>query len=246
MSNTIVTLATDTRVRINTPRHPDFNRAGVIVAVHYADTDSPSYLVQVDGQSVYTPFGASELALLPAPTPAPMLADVDWPRFTAEAEALAAEIYAEWHPINRISRADAAMCAAAQVQERYEAELATVAARAEAEALALAAEKRAASVARAVVKAEWHLAGGVQIRRAGCGAWLVPSSKGNAMIYLVAADFTSCTCKAGETATPCWHVEAARTVAAQQPEPTPPAAPLAFDPRRVLERVQTHRAALAA
>jgi hypothetical protein len=176
-----------------------------------------------------------------------MLADVDFPRFRAEAEALAVEIYAEWHPVNGLSRKEAAMCAGAEVQRRYVAELAELEAQAAqqaAEAEALAATKRAASVARAAAKAAYHLAGGVQVRRSAGGAWLVPSSKGNAVIYVVASDLTRCTCKAGETATPCWHVEAARQEAeAQQPEPTPPAAPLAFDPRRVVERGRRARAA---
>jgi hypothetical protein len=200
------TLAARARVRIINPRHRLYNHTGVIVSVHHAESDCPSYLVSPDCNLGFFPFGAGELEVI-AP-PAPRLADVDWARFVAEAEALGAEMYAEWHPVNGISRAEAAMCAGAEVQRRYEVELAELAAQAE----QLAAVKRAAAVARAARKAAYHLAGGLDIRRAPDGAYLVPSGTRGGVIHRVSADGQACSC---ESTGHCWHLSAVAQVEAQ-------------------------------
>lgn len=54
------TFTTGARVRISSPTAPDFGQEGVISAVHYAETDSPSYLVRF-GEYCRT-YGAHELA----------------------------------------------------------------------------------------------------------------------------------------------------------------------------------------
>jgi len=63
-------LTTGARVRIINPMAPDFHRAGRVDAVHYAASDSPSYVVRPDGESYCRPYGGGELELLPPPTPA--------------------------------------------------------------------------------------------------------------------------------------------------------------------------------
>jgi hypothetical protein len=137
-----------------------------------------------------------------------MLADVDWPRFRREAEALAAELYARWHAVNGLTRKEAAMCAAEQVEARYAAELAAVDQAVE-QAVAM---KRAASVARAQRKAAYHLAGGLDIRRAADGSYLVPSGTRGGVIHNVSSDGQVCSCEASG---PCWHLEA--VAQAEQP-----------------------------
>lgn len=107
----------------------------------------------------------------------------------------------------------------------------------EAEAAQLAAQaeaKRAGAVGRAKAKAEYHLAGGLDIRTARCGAYLVPSGTRSTVIHVVSSDGSSCSC---ESTGHCWHLEAVAQVKAEQP------APLTFDAGRVLSRVRSARAA---
>ena len=64
MTSTIVAALTiGSTVRIDSPRLPDFNRTGQIVAIHHADSDCPSYLVEIDGTAAQ-PFGAGELVAI--------------------------------------------------------------------------------------------------------------------------------------------------------------------------------------
>lgn len=144
--------------------------------------------------------------------PAPLLADTDWSRFKAEAEALAAELYDRWHPVNGLTRKEAGACAAAEVERRYAAELVAVAELAQAAADA----KRAASVERAQRKAAYHLAGGLDICRAPDGSYLVPSGTRAAagVVHRVSADGLHCSC---EAVGHCWHLSAVAQVEAEQP-----------------------------
>jgi hypothetical protein len=205
-------ITTGARVRIDNPRCADFNRSGTVAAVHHADTDTPSYVVQIDGESVYTSYGASELAVIAPPAPAALIdaslplahrANTDapghWDARLSALEALRQQM---------ISQGYSPFIAGEYAIAHLDTEL-------EQQAAAQTAAKRAAAVARAAAKAEYHLSAGVQVRRAGSGAYLVPSSQGNTTIYVVSADFSACTCPAGDAGRPCWHVEAARKVAAQ-------------------------------
>lgn len=61
MTATIVTLTIGTTVQIDNAYAPDFGRTGVIVAVHYAQTNDPSYVVQPHGADYCRTYGAGEL-----------------------------------------------------------------------------------------------------------------------------------------------------------------------------------------
>lgn len=76
----------------------------------------------------------------------------------------------------------------------------------------VAAQKRAAARQRAADKASYLLAGGLVLRQVGA-VWLVPSATTTGTVYRV--DGEHCTCQAGQTDKPCWHVEAARQLEAQ-------------------------------
>lgn len=126
---------------------------------------------------------------------------------------------------------------------REAAELALLHLDSKLEVQAAAEAKLAASRAKARAKAEYHLAGGLVIRRAPDGAWLVPSGTRGGVIHRV-SEQADCSCEAGQAQRPCWHVEAVLLVSAA---PTPPPAPAAVDRltmrvNRVAELVATARA----
>ena len=155
---------------------------------------------------------------------APMLADVDWPRFRAEAEALASELQAQYP---HLTAREAGECAAAEVQRRYEAELAAPVCELCGELAELVGE-------------QWTCPGCAPsaaptlptVRRAGCGAFLVKSRTRN-LVHVVSADGSRCSCEARPGT--CWHLdEVAKLI-------TP--APLTFDASRVLANVRSARAA---
>jgi hypothetical protein len=68
---------------------------------------------------------------------------------------------------------------------------------------------------RARAKAEYHLAGGLELRRVGA-AVLVPSATSAGQVYRVEGG--RCTCKAGESGRPCWHAAAAELAPAPSVE----------------------------
>jgi hypothetical protein len=138
-------------------------------------------------------------------TPA-RLADTNWDAFIAEAGPLAAEI-ADRYP--HLSAHQAGQAAAAMLDE-----LIFFAAGWD----SWAAERRAAAeqpadtaTARARAKAEYHLAGGLEIRRAADGSALVPSGTRGGIVHRVING--RCTCEAGQVGRPCWHVAAVELAA---------------------------------
>lgn len=70
--------------------------------------------------------------------------------------------------------------------------------------------KLAAALERARSKAEYHLAGGLEVRRVG-SALLVPSGTRGGVIHRVAG--ARCSCEAGQSNRLCWHLTAAALVA---------------------------------
>jgi hypothetical protein len=66
-------------------------------------------------------------------------------------------------------------------------------------------------VARARAKAEYHLAGGLEIRISRDGSALVPSGTRGGIVHRVIDG--RCTCEAGQVGRPCWHVAAVELAA---------------------------------
>lgn len=151
------------------------------------------------------------------PEVTPMLADVNWPRFRAEAEQLASELAAQYP---HLTAREAGECAAAEVQKRYEAELtAPICELCEAPAV-LVGEQWTCPACAPSAAPELPT-----VRRAGCGAFLV-RSRTRQMTHVVSADGQSCTC---ESRRGCWHLTAVA-------ELLTPAAPLVFPARFTLSR----------
>jgi len=67
--------------------------------------------------------------------------------------------------------------------------------------------KAAASVERARAKAEYHLAGGLRVRRATNGSYLVPSATHPGAVVHRVSDGV-CSCEASQNGRYCWHLEA--------------------------------------
>jgi hypothetical protein len=63
-------------------------------------------------------------------------------------------------------------------------------------------------------KAQYHLARGLDVVRGSAG-WLIPSGTRAGVVHYV-SDAGICTCEAGQRGRACWHVSAARHVAAQK------------------------------
>ena len=81
--------------------------------------------------------------------------------------------------------------------------------REQAEAIAAhEARKLAAAAERAERKALYHVAGGLDIRQAEDGSYLVPSGTRGGVIHQVSADGATCSCEAGQAGRICWHTYA--------------------------------------